>query len=152
MNIRKSLLKLWNFWPPFLFCGIKIIKQSPDFRHITVKLKLRFWSANYVGTQYGGAMFSMTDPFYMIMLMKNLGSGYIVWDKEAHIRYLQPGRTDLTAQFDLSEEELASIRQIVEQQEKMNWVKKIVIKDKNGDVVADVVKTIYIKKKDNPNK
>lgn len=92
-------------------------------------------------------MFSMTDPIYMVMLIHNLGSGYIVWDKAATIRYLKPGRTDVTADFRLTEEILQMIRSTVEAQEKMDWTTTVFVKDKNGEAVAEVQKVLYIKKK-----
>lgn len=147
MNIRSYLLNVWNLWPPFLFSGIKILKRAKDFRHITVQLKLRFWTANYVGTQYGGSMFSMADPFYMIMLIKNLGPSYIVWDKSATIRYKKPGKTDLIAEFLLTEEELEHIRHTVSEQGFINWCKTVEIKDRQLEVVAEVDKVISIKSK-----
>lgn len=147
MDIRRHLLKIWNFWPPFLFSGIKILQVSNDYRHAKVKLKLRFWNANYVGTQYGGSMYSMTDPFYMIMLLKNLGEGYTVWDKSATINYLKPGRTDLTAEFNLTEEDLNQIHSTLEIEPKLEWIREIKIKDQEGTVVANVVKVIHIKKR-----
>lgn len=146
MNLRPYLLSLFiNFWPPFLFTGIKIVKRTKDYRHLIVKLKLRFWTANYVGTQYGGSMFSMTDPFYMLMLIKNLGHEYVVWDKAAKISYLKPGKTDLTAEFILTEEDLADIRKTVKEQGRMIWIRKVEIKDKNQEIVAEVEKVISIK-------
>lgn len=150
MSYKSLLLRFINLWPPFLFSGIKVTKRSKDYRSITVKLKLRFWNANYVGTQYGGAMFSMTDPFYMLMLILNLGPAYTVWDKSAKIRYLKPGRSDVTAEFQLTEEDLASIRTAVQQQGKIEWTRTIQIKDNKGDIIAEVDKVISIKKKNLP--
>jgi len=49
-------------------------------RAIDVEMKLRWWNRNYVGTHYGGSLYSMTDPFFMVMLIENLG-GYDCWDK-----------------------------------------------------------------------
>lgn len=145
MTYRDYLLSLWNLWPPFLFSGIRVVKKSKDYRHITAKLKLRFWSANFVGTQYGGSLFSMTDGFYMVMLMKNLGPAYSVWDKAATIRYIQPGKTDVTAEFHLSEEDLEHIRKTVQEQGRMHWQRSIAIKDAHGNIIAEVDKTISIK-------
>src|SRR5262249_56824530 len=99
------------------------------------------------GTQFGGSMYSMTDPFYMLMLIQNLGPDYTVWDKSAHISYLKPGRTDLTAEFILTDDDLAFIRTTLEKQNKMEWVRKVEIKDKNDQTVAVVDKVIYIRKK-----
>jgi acyl-coenzyme A thioesterase PaaI-like protein len=147
MSFREHFLSVWNFWPPFLFTGIKIIKRSKDYRHVVAKLKLRFWSANFVGTQYGGSIFSMTDAFYMVMLMKNLGPEYIVWDKSATIRYLKPGRTDVTAEFLLTDEDLETIKKEVAKTGKTHWLRKVEIKDADGNVIAEVDKTISIRKR-----
>jgi len=89
----------------------------------------------------------MTDPFYMIMLIQNLGEDHIVWDKETRIRYLKPGRTDVTAEFKITEEDLNAIRLEVQEHGTMHWLRKVEIKDANGEVIADVEKTIYIRKK-----
>jgi hypothetical protein len=93
-------LRRWiNLWPPFLGMGIRIRRIAPDMKAVDVEMKLRFWNANYVGTHFGGSLFAMTDPFYMLMLMANLGRDYIVWDKAATIRYKKPGRGTVRAEF-----------------------------------------------------
>ncbi|CDZ80159.1 hypothetical protein BN1013_00665 [Candidatus Rubidus massiliensis] len=144
---KKWLLKFWNFWPPFLFTGIQILYCSRDYHHIKAKLKLRFWNANYVGTQYGGSIFSLADPFYMVMLINNLGKNYIVWDKASTIRYLKPGKTDLYADFILKDEELESIIEEVREKGKSEWIKVIPILDAHNNTVAEITKTITIKAK-----
>lgn len=145
--LKEKLLRFWNFWPPFLFSGIKIEKTSDNFRYMRVKLKLRFYNANYVGTQFGGLLFAMTDPFYMIMLIKNLGPNYVVWDKSACISYLKPGCSDVFAEFILSQEDLSEITNTLESQGKMDWKRQVEIKDKQGTIIAIVDKVVYIRKK-----
>jgi len=152
MDLKPYLLTFINLWPPFLFTGIKVEKMSKDYRHLVVKLKLRFYNANYVGTQFGGAIFSMADPFYMVMLLNNLGPEYSVWDKSASIRYVKPGKTDLIAEFLITEQDLDSIRTTLQNQEKMEWNRKVIIKDKNGELIAEVDKTLSIKKRDTKKK
>lgn len=147
MDLDTFKLKFWNLWPPLLFSGIKITHISPDFREIKVRLKLRFWNANYVGTAFGGSLFAMSDAFYMVMLLQNLGKEYIVWDKAAHIKYLKPGKTDVTADFKITEEDLTFIRQTLENEEKMDWEKRVQIIDKEGVIIADVTRVLYIRKK-----
>ena len=144
---KEKLLKFWNFWPPFFFSGIKIERIENHFKYVRVKLKLRFYNANYVGTQFGGLLFTMTDPFFMIMLIKNLGSDYIVWDKKASISYLKPGKTDVFAEFEITEEEILHIKQQTEEQGKMDWIKEVEIKDCDQQVIAKVEKVLYIRKK-----
>ena len=147
MNLKPYLLRFWNFWPPLFFSGIKIVKISPDFKYIKVRLKLRFWNANYVGTAFGGSIFAMTDAFYMVMLMKNLGPRYIVWDKAAEIRYVKPGKTDVLAEFVITDEEIDNIKELLKDSDKMDWIKPVQVIDKEGQLIADVKRIIYIKKK-----
>ena len=98
-----SVLRLLiNSWPPLLGAGIKIKSLSRDYRDIVVNLSLRWYNKNYVGTHFGGSIFAMTDPFYMLMLIKNLGDEYIVWDKAAQIDFKKPGTGVLTAHFVLN--------------------------------------------------
>jgi len=79
MAIAKRHLRwLINLWPPFLGAGIRVTRLQPDWKAIDVEMKLRFWNANYVGTHFGGSLYAMTDPFYMLMLIENLGSDYVV--------------------------------------------------------------------------
>lgn len=89
----------------------------------------------------------MSDAFYMVMLMKNLGSNYIVWDKSACITFIEPGRTDLIAEFLLTKQDLAFIQTTLKTQPKMDWPRKIEVKDSSGTLIAIVDNLIHIRKK-----
>jgi acyl-coenzyme A thioesterase PaaI-like protein len=105
-------LRRWiNLWPPFLGAGIRVKRIAPDMKAVDVEMKLRWWNANYVGTHFGGSLFAMTDAFYMLMLMTQLGRDYIVWDKAATIRYKKPGRGKVRAEFRLSDAQIEDIRE-----------------------------------------
>lgn len=138
---------MMNFWPPFWGAGIHIDHVSKDFMEVDVSLKLRFWNRNYVGTAYGGSLYSMSDPFYMLMLINLLGKGYIVWDKGATIRFKKPGTTKVYAQFRLTSEQLSEFREELKGKNKIEPVLTVYIKDEEGNVIAEVDKTLYIKKK-----
>lgn len=138
---------MMNFWPPFWGAGIHIDHISKDFMEVDVSLKLRFWNRNYVGTAYGGSLYSMSDPFYMLMLINLLGKGYIVWDKGATIRFKRPGTTKVYAQFRLTPEQLQEFREELKGKNKIEPVLTVYIKDEEGNVIAEVDKTLYIKKK-----
>ena len=101
---------------------------------------------NYVGTHYGGSLYSMADPFFMLMLMENLGPEYIVWDKSASIRFRRPGRGTVSTTFQLSEQQLAEIRKALTSEEKVNGV-FIEVKARKPDVVAEIDKQLNIRKK-----
>jgi hypothetical protein len=81
-----------SFYPPYLGAGVRVRHISDDFRDVTVSMGLGWYNRNYVGTQFGGSLYSMVDPFYMLMLMENLGRQYIVWDKAADIDFISPGK------------------------------------------------------------
>ena len=81
-----------NLYPPFLGAGIRVRHIAGDFREVRVRMGLNRLNRNYVGTQFGGSLYAMTDPFFMLMLMENLGRDYVVWDKAANIEFVSPGR------------------------------------------------------------
>ena len=86
------MLRFINIWPPFVGAGIRVTRRTPDMKAVDVEMKLHFFNRNYVGTHYGGSLYSMTDPFYMLMLMHNLGADYIVWDKAEASAFASPER------------------------------------------------------------
>lgn len=148
MQVSPRLLRfIINLWPPFLGAGIKVLHISPDYREIDVRLRLGKLNRNYVGVHYGGSLYSMTDPFYMLMLLQNLGRDYIVWDKAGSIDYVKPGRGHVTAHFRLHEDTLEHIRRQTDEGEKYLPQMNVDVIDGAGEVVAKVSKTLYIRKK-----
>lgn len=142
-------LRRWvNLWPPFLGAGIRVTHIAPDMKSVDVEMKLRWWNANYVGTHFGGSLFAMTDAFYMLMLMGNLGREYIVWDKAATIRYRKPGRGTVRAEFRLTDAQLDDIREKLKRLPKYEPVFTVAVKDQQGTVIAEVEKTLHVRKKD----
>ena len=141
------LRRLVNLWPPFLGAGIRIQHIAPDMKAVDVEMKLRFWNANYVGTHFGGSLFAMTDPFYMLMLMANLDRDYIVWDKASSIRYRKPGKGTVRAEFRLTEAQLDDIREKLDTLPKYEPVFSVEIKDEQGTVIAEIVKVLHVRKK-----
>ena len=142
-------LRRWiNFWPPFVGMGIRIVRVAPDMRAVDVEMKLCWWNANYVGTHFGGSLYAMTDPFYMLMLMANLGRDYIVWDKAASIRYRKPGKGTVRAEFRLSDAQLDDIRDKLKTLPKYELAFTVEVKDEQGEVVAAVEKLIHVRQKE----
>lgn len=148
MRLRQLFLeKVINFYGPFLGAGVKLLKMTKDYRHARVSMKLTFYNKNYMGTQFGGSLYAMVDPWYMLMLIKNLGPDYIVWDKAATINFRKPGRGTVFAEFNLTDDHLKEIRATLVAQNKMDYIFKVEIKDKDGKLVAEVDKVLYIRRK-----
>jgi hypothetical protein len=150
MKISPGVFRFFmNLWPPFRGMGIRVARISPAFDDIEVELRygcrLR---RNYVNTQFGGSIYAMTDPFYMLILMQNLGRDYIVWDKAAAVRFLKPGKTALHAHFRLTPEQIADAKAQADANYKFEPTYTVQIKDDNGEVVAEVDKLLYIRRKD----
>ena len=99
MLSASTLRMLMNLWPPFLGAGISVERIAPDFSSARIRMTLRWYNRNYVGTHYGGSLFSMTDAFFAILAIHQLGKEYVVWDKYSSIEYLAPGKGVVTADF-----------------------------------------------------
>jgi hypothetical protein len=140
------MLRLINIWPPLAAAGIHV-RWGAEMRSVDVEMRLHWWNRNFVGTHYGGSLYSMTDPFYMLMLIKNLGPEYIVWDKAASIRFRKPGKGKLHAEFRLTDERLDEIRERLKTEAKYEPTFAVVVKDVSGDVVTEVQKVLHIRKK-----
>lgn len=136
-----------NIWPPFWGAGIRILRISDDFRTVDMKLKLRWWNKNANRTQYGGSIFSLTDPVYSLMLMGILGEEYYVWDKEASINFIKPGQSDLFAQFEITQAMLDEIYAVTRHGNKCFPEFIIHVKDAKGSVVSEVHRKLYVRKK-----
>jgi acyl-coenzyme A thioesterase PaaI-like protein len=143
----QALRRRVNLWPPFLGAGIRVTHIAADMKAVDVEMKLRWWNANYVGTHFGGSLFAMTDAFYMLMLMHHLGDEYIVWDKAASIRYRQPGRGTVRAEFRLSDAQIADIREKLKSLPKYEPVFAVAVQDEQGVVIAEVERLVYVRKK-----
>jgi hypothetical protein len=146
--IKRHLKTVMNLWPPFLGAGIKVRRISSDWREVDVELRPHFWNRNYVGTHYGGSMFSMTDPFWMIMLIEGLGREYVVWDKASTIRFRRPGRGVIRAEFRLPEAALDEIRTALNTQPKYERTFAINIIDQERQTVCEVEKVIHVRRKE----
>jgi acyl-coenzyme A thioesterase PaaI-like protein len=145
----RSRLRRWvNLWPPFLGAGIRVIHIAADMKSADIEMKLRWWNANYVGTHFGGSLFAMTDAFYMLMLMANLGGDYIVWDKAASIRYRKPGHGTVRAEFRLDDATLDDIREKLKTLPKYEPVFHVDVKDGQGTVIAEIEKVLHVRRKD----
>tara|TARA_Y100000588_G_C14208922_1_gene905852 strand:+ start:911 stop:1360 length:450 start_codon:yes stop_codon:yes gene_type:complete len=140
-----TVLKLMWLWPPFLGAGIRVKSFNEDFTQITVQMKLRFWNKNYVGTHFGGSLYTMTDPFYMLILIHFLGKGFHVWDKSAKIRYVKPGRGTVYAHFKVTQDRLKQLKDDVIQNGIHEEQFMIQVLNESSEVVAEITKTIHIR-------
>jgi len=136
-----------NIWPPYLAAGVRVRRIDDDFRRARVELRMGLTNRNYVNVHFGGSLFAMTDPFYMLMYLKNLGSNYVVWDKSAAIDFIRPGRGTVAAEFQLNEVDLDYARAETAHQRSILVKHPVEICDQEDRLVARVERTIYIRRK-----
>src|SRR6267142_7063191 len=141
-------LKLLRFYPPYLGAGVSVTQVAKDLSVLEVEMKLSHWNRNFVGTQFGGSLYSMCDPFFMLMLMMQLGDGYVVWDKSASIEFLRPGRGKVKARFELPRERVEELRAETQEKGKINPRFEVTVVDAQGDPVARVRKVLSLRRKD----
>lgn len=136
-----------NLYPPYLGAGVRVTAVSPDYRTVDVRMALRPWNRNALGTHFGGSLFSMVDPFYMLMLIELLGRGYVVWDKAATIRFRRPGRGTVRARFEIPPERVEEIRRAADAQGKVEATFTVNVVDAKGEVVAEVDKLLSVRRR-----
>lgn len=146
MNFRQRLMgRLVNFYPPMLGAGIR--SRALDERTVEVEMKLTIFNRNLVGVHFGGSLYAMCDPWFMLILMRLLGRDYIVWDKAASIQFKKPGRGKVQARFHISPERVDEIRKAANTLGKTEPVFNVDVVDDNGQVIAQVEKLVYVRRK-----
>ena len=153
-NAKKNIMPLLtpyllkmriNTYAPYIGAGIKIEHINLDQGLCVVSMGLNSLNKNIVGTQFGGSLYSMVDPFYMLMLMHQLGSSYVVWDKSSHIDFIAPGNSKVTARIKTPSNEIKTIQDLAKDGESVFREYKVDIVDEQQKVIATVTKTIYIR-------
>ncbi|MFS8101191.1 DUF4442 domain-containing protein [Lentzea alba] len=136
-----------NLWPPFLFAGIRVQEISPDYRYARVKMRLRPWNRNVFGTHFGGSLFAMTDPFWVLLLFNQLKGEHVVWDQAGEIEFVAPGRGTVFAEFRLTDEHVEQVLSETSDGEKaLIWFTTDVV-GQDGTVIAKVKKQVYARRK-----
>ena len=136
-----------NLWSPFRATGIRVKRIAPDYREIEVELSLKWHNRNYTGTHFGGSLYAMTDPFYMLMLIHVLGPQYFVSHKGGAIEYLLAARDKVHARFSLDDAAIADIKAHTAGGEKYLPQFEVDVKNDAGEIVARAVHTLYIRRK-----
>ena len=144
---RAILLRLMSVYPPLAGAGIRVRRIGTDPLAFESSMKLRWWNRNYVGTHFGGSLYTMTDPFFMIILIHELGREFVVWDKAATIRFRRPGRGTVRARFEIPPARLDQIRAEACGNGRAEPVFVTAVVDAAGETVAEIEKTVSVRLK-----
>ena len=148
MRIKpKTVLKLISYWPPYLAAGVSIKDFNLDQGFIISQLKLNPFNKNYFGTHFGGSLYSMCDPFYVFILAHKLGRDYIIWDVEAGIKFKKAVSIPVTARFEIDKNQVREIKKNCESGEVYLPEFRTNVIDLEGNIIAEIDKKLYVKKK-----
>lgn len=140
-----TLFKIgFNLSPMYRRSTGRITEVSEDLLKVNIKIPLSYKNRNYVGTIYGGSLYSATDPIYMVQLIHILGDKYVVWDKSSEIKYKRPAKKMAFATFEFTEEEIKNIKDKVAKENEIDLVKELAIVGGKGEVYCEVSKVLYI--------
>lgn len=143
--LKRLILGLMSLYPPFVGAGVRVRLVSRSPHVFETRMRLRWWNRNYLGTHYGGSLYTMCDPFFMLILIEALGPEFVVSDKAATIRFLRPGRGTVHARFAIPAAEIEEIRRqaVAERRAQPRFVARVV--DEHGEVVAEVEKLLSVR-------
>lgn len=145
---NSTIARLWlNSYIPYFGASIKTTLLDLDAGIVQVEMPLNVFNRNAVGTQFGGSLYAMVDPFYMLLLMHQLGHDYVVWDKAANINFISPGRGRVSARMELSKDEVQLIRELAANNKPVLRTYPVEIYGEDGKLVAHVEKVLYIRRK-----
>ena len=147
LRTRLTRIAYTYLFPAYRGTGGRITYVADDWREVRVEVPLSRRTKNYEGTIFGGSMYGAVDPICMVVLIKALGPGYVVWDKAASIRFRKPGRSTLHARFAIDDAELDAIRGALADATAIERTYTIQLVDAEGVLHAEVEKLIHIRRK-----
>ncbi len=154
----KESLKTWllrhaiNLYPAYFGSGGRVRYIAPDWREVRMELPFNWRTRSNAGAIFGGSIYAAIDPFYAMMVAKNVGPEYAVWDKAAKIRYRRPGRGKLHARFVLEDGEVEEILSGLRGRKSVDRVYTVELVDGGGEVHAIIEKTVYVGWRSPPEK
>ena len=66
----------------------------------------------------------------------------------SEIKFKKPGKGTISAHFNLSAQQLKDLKEQADKNDKVEPTYIVHVKDEKGDVVAEVSKTLYVRRKD----
>jgi len=136
-----------NAWPTFVAQKIEVTEIADDWTRAVIRLDLTAENANYFGTAFGGSLFSMIDPFVVILAANQLGTEYAVWDKSVEIDFVRPGTGPVTATVEMPADVIDQIRIATAGGDKLLRTFEVPLLAEDGSVVAVQKRLLYIRRR-----
>lgn len=134
----------FNLSPMYRRSTGRLTEVSDDLLVVKIKIPRSYKNSNYVGSVFGGSLFSATDPIYMVQLINILGKEYVVWDKSAEIKYRKPVKNVAYATFEFTNQEIENIKKRLQDEKEFDLVKEINIIGPNNEIFCELKKVLYV--------
>lgn len=154
MNVLRILRKLkflsakqrLEWYPPFLFMGVKVIEMEHDLSHIRIRLPLNARSKNMGDCMFGGYQASLADPIAALACARRF-PGYSVWTRAMTINFLREGNSDLELRFVFDEKNYQAIKEELQQKGRSTPTFEYAFYRGDGEVCSKVKNTVAIRPK-----
>jgi len=148
-SARSRLLRfVFNHFPAYRRSTGRVSFISSDWLEIHVRIKRNYKNRNYNGSVFGGSIYASIDPIYMLQLIQIFGKDYVVWDKEAVVKFKRPIKKKAVAKFEITNETLVSIRETLKNEGEYSFNLPVEFVDNTGFVYAEIDKMLYIATKE----
>lgn len=137
---------LLQFYPPFLFMGVKIKVFTKDHRRMVIQLPLRWYGKNVHGTMFGGFLCAVSDPL-PALLCGRIFRGVEVWTKSHAVEFIRPAKTSVEAEVVISDEDVAAISEALNAEGKTSHTFRFSFRDEYLHEIATVANTVYFRKR-----
>lgn len=135
-----------SLYPPLLCAGIRVEHVADDWSSVRVRHRVSWWNSNHNGAAFGGTLSAMTDPFFGLMALQQLGADYVVWNTSATIRFLAAGHGTVTATMQLTPDETAVIRAATDGGDRSVTTHFTEIVAGDGSAVARAEQQLYVRR------
>jgi len=125
--------------------GIKLKKIGENETVMIMKGRRRI--SNYGGTIHGGAIMALAETVHGGAVLNKIGAfDNLMVTKNCVLKFFKKGRGNLTAFFNLSEENEIYIKSHLEEGGKCEIELASTVTDSNGDTVAELTALYHIKR------
>lgn len=119
---------------------------SDDYRHLHVKIPLKWYGKNLYGTMFGGWMCAVADPL-PALLVQRIFRGTQVWTKRNSVDFLRPASSALELRVHVTQEDVNAIQAALDEKGHATHTFRFPFKDKRERNVAMVTNVIYVRRK-----
>ncbi|WP_455200464.1 PaaI family thioesterase [Kaarinaea lacus] len=142
MSARRRL----EWYPPFLFMGVKVIELQDDWGRVRIRLPLTARSKNMGDSMFGGYQASLADPIAALACAKRF-PGYSVWTRAMTINFMREGNSDLELRFEFDNNLFQVIKEELQEKGRSTPIFEYALYRDDGEICSKIKNTVAIRPK-----